>query len=424
MVGDAALAVCGLGPAGSGLLVAAAREGRLDWLLDRGVVALDPRDAGGLSGGLGRYQITANSLGKVFLECLDGPAGDTLLAGLGCSPEAAALRAYAETYPPLPVIGPFVAKVAERVARTLAAHPACRLLTGVTVDALDVRPDGITVRDSARSRHRVRSAVLTLGGREFTDTREGLLRAAARAGLVGRVLAGNTVISDLAAVAGEPEVTVIGGSHSGWAVAARLVTAAGSRVTLVQRRPPPIYYPSAAAAEADRYGFHPVQDVCPLSGRVHRFGGLRGPARQLALRAARGGHDRLRLVTAAGPWTPARLAERGVLPARVVVACLGYGPQLPALTRDGGPLRLRTDRGALDTRTDGVTRDSGGDAVPGLFAFGLGAGLRPSPEVGGEPSYQGRLDGVWIYQHDAGGRVLRAVLDHLEAVDRLGARGG
>ena len=113
-----------------------------------------------------------------------------------------------------------------------------------------------------------------------------------------------------------------------------------------------------------------------------------------------------------------------MLPARLLVACLGYGPELPALSRDGGPLHLRSARGALDTGTDGVMRDTGGAAVPGLFAFGLGAGLRPSPEVGGEPSYQGRLDGVWIYQHDAGGRVLRAVLDHLGSADPLGARGG
>ena len=236
--GEAALAVCGLGPAGSGLLVAAAREGRLDQLLDGGVVAVDPRGPADLAGGLGRYRITANSLGKVFLECLDGPAGDTLLAGLAGSPEAAALRAYAEDYPPLPVIGPFVARVAERVAGALAAHPACRLLTGVGADAVDVGPDGLTVRDSARGRHRVRSAVLTLGGAELADTRDGLLRAAAGAGLVGRVLPGHAVISDPRTVAAEPEVTVLGGSHSGWAVAARLV-AAGGRVTLVQRRPPP-----------------------------------------------------------------------------------------------------------------------------------------------------------------------------------------
>ena len=285
--GEAALAVCGLGPAGSGLLVAAAREGRLDQLLDGGVVAIDPRGPAGLAGGLGRYQITANSLGKVFLECLDGPAGDTLLAGLVRRPEAAALRAYAQAYPPLPVIGPFVAKVAERVARTLAGHPACRLLTGVSADAVDVGPDGITVGTRPgpapgplRGAHPRRA--------EFADTREGLLRAAARAGLVGRVLPGNAVISDPASVAAEPEVAVLGGSHSGWAVAARLV-AAGRRVTLVQRKAPPIYYPSAAEAVDDGYGFHPVRDVCPLSGRVHRFGGLRGPARHLALLSGRPG---------------------------------------------------------------------------------------------------------------------------------------
>jgi hypothetical protein len=212
-------------------------------------------------------------------------------------------------------------------------------------------------------------------------------------------------------------VTVLGGSHSGWAVAARLVSTGGGLVTLVQRRPPPIFYPSAAEATADGYGFHPVSDVCPLSGRVHRFGGLRGPARDLALRAVRGGAARFRLVTDAGPWTPARLAALGVLPAPAVVACFGYGPRLPELSRHGRPLRLRTAGGALDTGTDGVVRDEAGAVVPGLFAYGLGAGLRPSPEVGGEPAYQGRLDGVWIYQHDAGGRVLRVLLDHLATVE-------
>ena len=53
--------------------------------------------------------------------------------------------------------------------------------------------------------------------------------------------------------------------------------------------------------------------------------------------------------------------------------------------------------------------DTDGHAHPRLLAYGLGAGQGVSRDVGGEPGYDRRADGVWLYQHDVG----RLVLDEL-----------
>ncbi|MEK8145630.1 hypothetical protein NKH18_42865 [Streptomyces sp. M10(2022)] len=103
-------------------VVAAAVQGRLGELLDDGVLLVEAGERAG-AGAFARYRIRANSLGSVFLECLEGPAGKELLAGLQDTPEVAALRAWSDDYPPLPLVGAFLALVGDRVVRTLRAHP-------------------------------------------------------------------------------------------------------------------------------------------------------------------------------------------------------------------------------------------------------------------------------------------------------------
>jgi len=57
-----------------------------------------------------------------------------------------------------------------------------------------------------------------------------------------------------------------------------------------------------------------------------------------------------------------------------------------------------------------VTAD--GAPVPRLFSLGLASGFLPSGEMGGEPSFRGHTNGVWLYQNRIGARVLAG----LEAV--------
>jgi hypothetical protein len=44
-----------------------------------------------------------------------------------------------------------------------------------------------------------------------------------------------------------------------------------------------------------------------------------------------------------------------------------------------------------------------------VFGIGLGTGFKPSPGMGGEPSFRGQANSLWLYQNDIGGVVYRGV---------------
>ncbi|MFI1227178.1 MULTISPECIES: hypothetical protein [unclassified Streptomyces] len=384
------LALVGLGPAGIGLLVAAARTGRLEPLLDGGVIAYEQRTEQ-LGGKLSEYQLDANSLANVFLESLDEPGSGELLAGLGDTPEADALRELSGQYPPLPLAGAFAELVAQRVIEALERHPACEVRIGTAVTAVDVTAPGeITVHDSSGGAETVRAALICCGGEEFSDS--GLV-----ATLDTPTVPGHAVYIDPNTLADTERVTVLGGSHTAWGVAARaLADHPGAQVTLVQHRMPKLYFATVEEADAAGYSFDPENDVCPLSGRVYRYGGLRGPARALAVRTLAGPVDRLRVVELPGEWSLEMLRDVGAMPADVVVPCFGYRAALPEIRMAGRTV----DRSTADDLVG--THGTDAESKVGLFAYGMGAGPRPNPTSGGEPSYRGRLHGVWVYQHDAG----------------------
>ncbi|MGA5821179.1 FrbG [Kitasatospora sp. NPDC094028] len=425
-----ATVICGGGPAGVSAVVAAAVQGRLEEFLDRGVLLVEAGGQAG-SGAIPHYGIRANSLGSAFLECLDGAAGSGLLAGLADSAEARELRDWAAEYPPLPLVGAFLTRVGERVVDALRAHPRCDALLEHAVAEVRTGPERATVLLSGPDGEVVHTAdrvLLTMGGAERTELPGGALAAlrAARPDL--RIQPSGAVITDPSwhPDADSPHralgsVAVLGGAHSAWAVAAHLARLARAgwfagpvEVTVVERRLPPIFYFSADEAAAEGYHWDEA-DVCGPSGRVHRFGGLRGPARELARQvmglAAEKAPDGFGQAVLDGPWTAEALEAAGVASADLVITALGYDARLPRLLgADGRELELARPRGAVDTGRDGLPGLAAGGSAERLVMYGLGAGLVPSEETGGEPGYRGRLDGVWVYQHDIGAVILRALL--------------
>jgi hypothetical protein len=215
-------------------------------------------------------------------------------------------------------------------------------------------------------------------------------------------------------------VVVVGGAHSAWSVAWALTqqaVATGGAAPLVRilhRSPVRLFYMSAAEALADGYDFDAVADVCPLSGRVHRFSGLRGDARDLARRA---------FGFASGKELPAEVSCLAVVEERreeiisaledadVVVSAVGYDARLPELLGvDGEPLRVSGRDVGLPVSPAGELLDTEGRPIPELLACGLGAGFDPSTTVGGEPSASTQADGVWLYHHDVGNVLLDRML--------------
>jgi hypothetical protein len=44
-----------------------------------------------------------------------------------------------------------------------------------------------------------------------------------------------------------------------------------------------------------------------------------------------------------------------------------------------------------------------------LFAIGLAAGFVPHGKLGGEPSFRGQANGLWLWQSDVGGMIVDAI---------------
>lgn len=404
------LAICGMGSAGSGLLLAAANNGVLDTLLGSGVVGFERSRLAELESNLRGFQVAANSYGGAFLEILDDPAGSHVLAGAREAPETRRLLGSANVYPDLEKIGAFMTIVCRRTAALLDEARGCELHAGTSVESVAVEDGGVEVTAADGQRYVADHVALTMGGIESTDVDGGAVARILELGLADRLCRAGEVLRDLARFDEVDEIAVFGGSHSAWAALVGLLRRRPGRIIhVVERRWPPIFYASAQDADRDGYDYDPEQDVCPRSGRVNRFGGLRGPARELALSVMAGRLPNVRVTNDADGWKESVLVDAGALPARVLVAAFGYGPRLPRLTWRGMPLHPKRAGAALAVGSTGVVRDEHGIAVPGLYAFGMGAGLVPSEEVGGERSYRGRLDGVWLYQHTVGTAVLRSM---------------
>jgi Pyridine nucleotide-disulphide oxidoreductase len=404
-VNELATLVIGAGPGGVGPLAWAARHGMLAPWCRRGLLLADAGSEVG-SVALGRYRLRADSSASSFLEGMHGE-------GLGELDTSASLRALAQLgddHPPLALASCALGVLGARIAMAIPRFggtvlPKTRLL------ALRLRKDGGV---EARLRHagatqvvNARTVVLALGGRMSALPR---IRNALPASLRDRPLCTSDWLlrrrpRELTSLLGRrrPRVTVVGGSHSAFSVAWRLLRAhEGVEVHLVHRGPLRVCYASERAARDDHFDAFDEDDVCPATGRVHRLGGLRGDGRALWRRATgRDGHEpRLHLVK----------ADEAPEDADLVVAATGYRARtVPVFDRNGRRLALRAERGGA--AADGSCRLAlaSGEGLAPLFVIGMASGYLPSEAGDGERSFRGSTNGAWLYRHATGARVFAGV---------------
>ena len=417
--------VVGGGPAGTALLCAAGKSGRLDALASAGIAIVDR--AGGIGGGrLGRYAISSDSTAETFLT-----ADGALPAGLGVGDDAAA-RAIAEYKGGLGVPLPKVGAYLDRLGGALGARLATlggSVLTGHEVVSAQRGPDGLwrtrarDLTDGQSIELVSRSLVVATGGHQpairLAEERVAGLSLVERCG--DRLIQSDTLLAadgvDTVRArlpAGRAaRIAIVGGSTSAVTAAVRLMKArpaldiGAGGIVLLHRRPLRPFYPSADAARADGFDDFGADDICPVSGFVYRLGGFRLEARELVVHAlgigGRAGDPRLALHRIAGEDDAA--AARLLDAADLVVAAFGYRPHaLPLIDAAGRAIRLRADgpvRGAMvDDRCRMI--DAEGRAIPGVYGLGLAAGFVPGGRLGGEKSFRGQANGLWLWQNDVG----------------------
>ena len=99
--------------------------------------------------------------------------------------------------------------------------------------------------------------------------------------------------------------------------------------------------------------------------------------------------------------------------ADVVIAALGYRPCAARLLDvDGGVIALNADAPGRPRLVDQQCRvlDASGQPIPDAYGIGLAAGFVPTGRLGGEPTFRGKANGLWLWQNDIGQLIVDQVL--------------
>lgn len=429
--------ILGGGPAGTGPLVWAAQNGRLGPWLDRGVAVVE-RSTGGSS--LGHYALNADSPGRSFLECLDGPDCEPALLEVRRDPVTQEMEAWRTGHPPLELVDRFERRVHTAIGAEIGRHPGSRVYADTTARALHLQPDGsivavISTDDGQRESIHAASAVMALGGEPNTSW-EGVERATGTdvAQWRHKIISSHRLlkhgaaeqVGHLLASKGRPlRAVIVGGSHSAfssaWILLERMPEARfdDHGVQILYRTEPRVTYYSRAEAEADAYRFAEA-DVCQATGRVHRLGGLQGDGRQMWRRMH--GKDGLepdhRAVLRSLRDTSRSELVTLFEDADLIVSAFGYRlATVPVFDKDGYPVPLARSGPAVGS--DARLLDAEGRPIPGLFGIGLGSGFTPWGGMSGEASFTGQQNSLWLYQHGLGELIHNGARSH--AADRTTA---
>ena len=415
------------------MLTAATRRGLLPDLAASGLMVIERGNAIG-GGRLGRYAITSDSTAQTFLTAVRDNTHPEL-ARLVDHPAGRAVAAHIDALGvPLTEVGPLLRATGDRLTDIVRANGGV-VLTGH--EALGVRRVGEGVWSVQLRRlsdghvfdQLARNIVVATGGHQPLDR---LATQRVAGGQLADLASGRLIQSDDVLTVGgfekvadiltgkrNPRIAVIGGSTSALTTIALLLKrqpglplGAGA-ITLLHRRPLRPFYHSVEAAHAEGFTDFGPDDICPVSGFVYRLAGFRLEARDLVLRMlrvdGRAPDPRVALHRIAGDDDAA--ARTIIEEADLVIAALGYRPiAVPIADRDGLPIPLAAQDGKPMVDRHCRIVDGDGAPIAGLYGLGLAAGFVPWGPLGGEPSFSGQANGLWLWQNDVGLMIVDQVM--------------
>jgi len=428
--------IIGGGPAGTAMLTAASKQDRLIPLATAGLTIVERRGQLG-PGGLGQYAIRSDTTADTFLSAVRGNPHPEL-AALAQHPAAQVMERYiTELGAPLTDTAPLLAVTGDRLKGIVAAHGG-EVLTGHDAVSVQRTAEGAwqtTVRDAGGATRIVLSenVVVAAGGRQTDERIAAIPVAGVPLGtLAGRRLMRSDALLRLGGVEQAhkrlrgrpaPRVAIIGASTSAIAAAVLLLKAepgfafGAGAITILHRQPLKPFYPTIAAAHADGFRDFDENDVCPVSGFVLRLAGLRLESRELVLRMlSLGGRTPDPRVAMHRIGGDGDTTARGIIAdADLVVGALGYRPRaVPMLAVDGTPMALAHHDGRAMVDRHCRILDAEDRPVPGAYGIGLAAGFVPWGRLGGEASFRGQANGLWLWQNDVGQMIVDQLLERTE----------
>ena len=440
--------IIGAGGGGTGPLVYAAQKGLLDGLLDSGVAVIDRQCFMG-RGTIGQYVIQSDTAGGTLLECLDPAPAKRVFVNTAQSMVKQAVEQHRNVSVPLQLIGEYMTELGSDLQNYIEANPHSRFFPRTTATDVRTLPDGrLQAHVLVRAENGTvvdegdivaEKLVLSVGGRQ-NHTRT--LASPIVPGLIAGQYADKVMFTDVAqqpqgvqaiekilsesqAQRGSKKVLIIGASHSAFSTAWTLLNKVNGQnvpfgagdITLLHRDKLKLFYMSKEAAWQDGYTDFNEDDLCPVTKRVYRLGGLRLESRQLLMRIwgmlPGEAEQRVRLMKIDAAQDAAHATEIKSLfdEADLVIPAFGYEPNvMPIYDAGGNPINLMCQReGGRMVDTECRVLDDAGQPLPNVYAIGFVTGYKLTGELGGEPSYKGQNNGLWLYQNGVG----EIIVNHL-----------
>lgn len=430
--------IVGAGPAGTGPLVFAARTNKLKKLLDSGVAILD-KGSQMVCGSIGKYIVNSDTYTTVFLECLDGQKEGGVLESVVDLDVTRLLEKYRDTNAPLGLVGEFLTEVGNALQTVIAQHPTSQFFPRTEVRSLQLSAEGtITTRAiahitddlSVEQEFCSQTVVLALGGKQH---KENSVYAKTIQDLnLTNQLAHKVLLSDFVLTqqgvneiekrlhSSSKKVVIIGGSHSAFAAAWTLlnkVTIQFSEgdIKILHRNKVKLCYRSYDEALDDGYTDFSDEDICPTTQKVYRLGGLRTDSKELFRQIMGWSKERrekrISLIEIHQNNDNLTDIETYLNEAALIIYAFGYDTNIvPIYHPDGSEIQpLCNHRGPMVDHSGRVLIKDG-PPLSNVLAIGLGAGFQYSEKLGGEKTFKGEINGVWIYQNTIGEILLNQIL--------------
>ena len=194
-------------------------------------------------------------------------------------------------------------------------------------------------------------------------------------------------------------ISIVGSSHSAVSCLIRIIEQLNFKgpIKILTNKKFRFYYSSPSDAEKDNYLFQ-KDDICSLSQRVNRYSGLRYDSHIFAKKIYDGIYENIEIFNTkeASDDSVFNILNNSDL----VINCTGYESKLINMKdQNDKEIELCMDRFGVVTNSNLNPILKSGDTLQNFYTFGLGSGIKTGGECGGEKSFEGKIDGVWVYQH-------------------------
>ena len=417
--------IIGGGPAGTGPLFKAMKDGRFNELLETGIAIVEQSNTL-VKGSISQFEVNSDTYSNVFLECLQGKTKQYLPLD-ELAEEAAFIRSYHGKKIPLNCLEQYLSKLGQLLEQQLLRQPQCAVFKNSTATKVMRQNDGIFLvyLSTYANPIKAKKVVFATGGKALNLKQQALFDGKftlqpfeSKIILADNLLKGKYPQLPAKNTDRGLKTVILGGSHSAFSAAAYLLEHYNNQhvekhsINIWGTKSPKIYFPTIEEAQEYGYTDFSEQDICPKTQRLYRLAGLRMDGRQLAMQMMgllKGEKDER--VQFNNCRINSSTLQQQLEEADLIILALGYQfGMVPVLNQEGMSIPFLGSLTKHWVNDKAELLDVANQPIKNLMAIGLATGYVPKGELGGENSFHGQTNGLWYYQNLIGNLILEQLL--------------